>query len=193
MHFSLERLLKSPTIKFIDGAFVDGKLPCRADGLFSEAYLHEFFPALSDIDFPDLEQQIHRQIPADLRTFLQLTNGCSLFSDSLSISGFVRVRSRTSRQPISLRHGNVTERSGWLDMNPTALCIGSYSSGVGSDVFLEEQGSVKVVDRRNTLRLLGEWTSMAAWLCAEIERMDSVLRRNPTAINPLNPIPAPDV
>jgi hypothetical protein len=172
-----------------DGAIVDGKLPPRADGLFSEAYVHEFFPPLNDVDINDLERQIDQQIPDQLKDFLQLTNGCSLFSDSLSISGFVKSPTRTRRQPISMRHGNVLERAGWLNLRPGAIRIAFYASGSGSEVFLDNDGSVRVFARRGHCH--GSWNSMAHWLDAEIERMQSVYSANPLGLSPLNPIPGP--
>ena len=150
------------------GARLVGHVPHVAP----EAYLHVMFAPLDERDIAQLETGVGRPLPQAYRAFLRLTNGLSLFSDSLSIYGLRRTHARRGDDvwhPFSAVPPNTGERPPGLP--PGAVVVGSYGDD-GSTVHMLPDGTVRM-SRRDDSTPLRHWPELLGMLADEAVRMAS--------------------
>ena len=145
----------------------------------SLAYLHVVYGPLVENQIDDVEGQIGRKLPAALRRFYMLANGCSLFSGALNFYGlrfdYDRSLSYLSRQPISMEYPNVLERPRNADQRD--VFFASYKWD-GTQVLVKEDGSVTACSRFNAQTTLFQWPSIEQMMISEVTRIAHLFDRN---------------
>lgn len=146
-----ELLTDNGAIQFQDvGSIYKGKL------IFMSKYLHTVFPALKHEDYLAFINELGININESLKTFLTEHNGLDLFSGSIAVYGFGRVRVNgvylTSRNPYKpLPFHMYDENNGKI--NSRMLKIGSVCE------------KPLYIDNETGVITLGEKDKLMAWKC----------------------------
>lgn len=148
----------------------------RIPGLGPMAYLHRIYRPLSSNELASLEVQLNRPVPCAYRTFLSLTNGITLFQESLSLDGLRGDYSRkidAAWQPYGLEIPNVLERLS--DSSPELFFIGGYGDD-GSLLYIDGEQVVRCSG--STVRPLNRWPTFEKMLVSETERIALLFKRH---------------
>jgi hypothetical protein len=93
-----------------------------------QAWLHQIYPLLADVDIEEIEKMIGNKLPDSIRNFYKEMNGFSVFVRKLTFAGLRKNFSRNieaSWQPFSIETKNNKERP--KNAKDEFIFIGSYS------------------------------------------------------------------
>lgn len=105
-----------------------------------QAWLHQIYPPLTDVEIEEMEKMIGNELPDSIRNFYKEMNGFSVFVKKLTIDGLRKNFSRSieaSWQPFSIETVNKKERP--KNAKEEYIFIGSYS----------ETGNLIYIDAKN--------------------------------------------
>ncbi|HET6990518.1 MAG TPA: Imm27 family immunity protein [Bacteroidia bacterium] len=105
-----------------------------------QAWLHQIYPPLADVDIEDIEKMIGNKLPNSIKNFYKEMNGFSVFIGKLTVDGLRKNFSRNieaSWQPFSIETINKKERP--KNAKDEFIFIGSYS----------ETGNIIYIDTKN--------------------------------------------
>jgi len=140
-------------------------------------YLHTFYAGLNDSQIDDLEYQIERKLPEDLRSFYKETNGCTLFR-SLKIQGYIG--KGVSLQPISLRYGTVVDRpmkDGKFTDNSKEIRFGGYVIDHYDVMRYLDKVTIYAVQRFAPEPVYYEWKNLEHFFGSEENRLAGVYEK----------------
>jgi len=171
------------------------KLICPVPHIAPQAWLHQIYAQLSELQIIELEKELPISLPKDFKDFLSHANGINIFSDSLSIWGLRNSYVRTGDeaiQPYSLSDLNAERPRGCPD---SWLFFGSYSWD-GSRVMFDLKEGIGSNNKvylclRNSTIIIKEWSSLWDWVIAEVERLGRMYDENGVVIDdnmPTSPV-----
>lgn len=150
-------------------------------GLFSnneksgiKNYLHTFFTGLNDNQINDLEKNIDRKLPDDLKSFYKETNGCTIFR-SLGINGYIG--HGVNLQPISLEYGTVKDRpmkNGQFTDNSNEIRFGGYVIDHYDVMRFLDKEKIYAVQRFAPEPIYYEWDNLEYFFRSEVDRLIEV-------------------
>lgn len=136
-----------------------------------DAWLHVLYACLSEADLEELEARTGRRLPEPYRRLLRETNGLSLFSGALYISGLRRSYERKGDgawQPFAIEDANVLERP--ADAKPDYVFIGGYKAD-GSRLYMSPDRADVFRCERDSAVPLNKWKSLPHFLLSEANRL----------------------
>jgi hypothetical protein len=167
--------------RFADnGAELIGHVPHVAP----EAWFHLLFPPLVDAQIDALQAALPVAIPEVFQQFLMMTNGCHLFSDSISIDGLRQDYSRTGDtvwQPYNIITPNTIERP--EDAGANELFIGGYNWD-GSRLYIDVDTLKVHRCEADSAKPLNTWGGFWAMLVSEVQRMSLLFDSKGRQIDP---------
>lgn len=137
-------------------------------------YLHTFFTGLNDEQIADLEKNIDRKLPDDLRLFYKETNGCKIFR-SLSIQGYIG--SGVVLQPITLEYGTEKDRpmkDGQFTDNSNEIRFGGYVIDHYDVMRFLDNEKIYAVQRFAPEPIYYEWDNLESFFRSEVDRLIEV-------------------
>jgi len=149
-----------------------------------DAWFHILFPPLESSEINLLEEEIGRSFPDSVREFLELSNGLSVFSDSLAIFGR---RGRFDRifgtiEPYSIVSANLYERPS--NLANRMLLVGSYSFGNGSFLYVDPKSGVMYRCSKSDATPTNRWDNFGQMLYAEVLRLSRLFDNKGMLRNP---------
>lgn len=158
-----------------------------------DAWLHVMYAGLSEPDLVEVEHRAGRRLPEDYRSLLRETNGLSLFSGAMYLSGLRKSYERTGEgawQPFAIEDANVLERP--ADARPEFVFIGGYKAD-GSRLYLTPDRPDVVRCERDSVGPLNKWTSLQHMLASEARRLATHFDDTGHRLDPSTPTaPVPD-
>jgi hypothetical protein len=136
-----------------------------------DAWLHVLYARLSEADLDELAARTGRRLPEQYRQLLRETNGLSLFSGALYISGLRRSYERKGDavwQPFAIEEANVLERP--ADAKPDYVFIGGYKAD-GSRLFMAPDRPDVFRCERDSAVPLNKWKDLPHFLVSEAKRL----------------------
>ena len=123
----------------------------------SLGYLHKLYAPLDDSKLERMSDAIGCRLPEEFQSFLQWSNGASLFDNQLNVFGSVALLSRSidpeRQQPISIENSNRTfsmvERGRWLEGWTKIGSVVGWDSNYGIE--LHRDGRCNVVSESGDL------------------------------------------
>ena len=152
-----------------NGTKLIGHIPQLAE----MAYLHIIFAPLSNKDIIKLEKSLNTDIPDIYKEFLCLTNGLSVFSESLTLDGYRKDYSRIGDdmwQPFDLDIPNVAERL--PDAEPSFFFIGGYGYD-GSLLYIDKKTNIVYRCLDYASNQLNKWDDFENILISEMQRLET--------------------
>lgn len=163
-----------------DGTILIGMAPHIA----SEAWLHSFYPPLTDQSIAVIENQLSVKLPDCYTTFLKQTNGLNIFNTTLSFYGLRKNYKRSledSWQPFDILTPNLIERP--VGLSTDFLVIGSYDWD-GSIVVLNLKSERVFLSKCDVFTPFYEWNNFSEMIEMEIERLSNIFDNNGKQIRP---------
>lgn len=158
-----------------------GLTVCHTPGVAPQAWLHRFYPGLSEERLAQTEAAYDRPLPAEYRRFLGWANGADLFahlglngSHVRGAQGDLLDRSGVGiGQPVSLDYGN---QIGWpAGASPTAWVIGTISGWSGQGyLLLNQSGEVRLCALTDASNVAVTWPSLSDMVFSEFDRMAAI-------------------
>jgi hypothetical protein len=155
-----------------------------------DAWLHEIYCPINNNDIEELEAKLAFRLPRIFQDFLKLSNGLNLFSDTISIAGYIKFYERKgddARQPYSLLIPNVHERL--PDSKKSYLYIGSYSWD-GSLLYIDKSNNKVFRCLSDSSEPFNEWDSFWVMVLSEAQRISKLFDNKGRVIIP-NQAPTP--
>jgi hypothetical protein len=153
--------------KVADDTLLIGKAPHIAE----QAWLHTIYSPLADRGITLIENSISKNIPADFKTFLRISNGLNVFNTTFCLFGIRENYKRTHDavlQPFDIIIPNTIEKPKGL--NNKNIIIGYYDWN-GSYIHIDTQTNKVHLSERETTKSLYEWKNFDDMLHSEIKRL----------------------
>lgn len=135
----------------------------------THAYLHRLYSPCTEDEVAALATLVGRQPPQQYRRFLMLSNGLSLFHESLSVYGiresFDRTPSVAQWQPYSVAVENLDR----MGLRPDDFCVGSVGPECDKIVWREASDDIARLSREDGV-FHESWPSFADFLKSESKR-----------------------
>jgi hypothetical protein len=166
--------------KLKDGTILIGRAPHIAPF----AWLHTLYPPLTEDEIANLEHQLGMTIPQPYCEFLKISNGLTVFNNTLALYGLRKRYGRSigdAWQPLSILTRNVNERP--TNASTCMFFIGFYKKD-GSLLYLDSNsGSVYLCDRYDASPRFS-WSSFEQMILSEIKRLIKLFDREGKLLNP---------
>ena len=147
------------------------------------AWFHTTYKPLSFWKIRKLEKMMNKNIQDVYKQFLKMTNGIDIFSNTLSLYGYMGIINRSDfndRNPYNLINPNTIER---IDTAPDNwFFIGSY--GPNADQLFIDTSTDKIYRcERWTTNIISSWPDFWTMLFSEAKRMSKLFTNDGHLIN----------
>jgi hypothetical protein len=141
----------------------------------SKQWLHEIYPPLSKTEIDELTRELMLEVlPADLRDFYAVMDGCNLFDAMLKIFGLSSDPNRESGE-YAFTYAHAGGRTQPYDRQGWQLYFGSYATSWESKgwLYLDVRDLTVHLCEQYCSEPLRSWESFSVFLSSEVQRLDS--------------------